>query len=259
MWIYAWNEASVGARGLADGLGVRRIRHENSKFVGKPNRKVLNWGASRLPDTVSVCQVINPALAVLRASNKLTFFQTMSVEEGPRVPKWTDDPTDAVDWHNKGIEVVGRRTVNGHSGEGIVFFSDVPNINELLSFPLYTQYKKKSEEFRVHIVRGQVIDVQKKLLRVTDDEGNRIDPKEIDFRVRNLANGFVFGRNDITVHDDVLEQANRAFRLSGLDFGAVDVIWNDHEKQAYVLEINTAPGLQGTTLENYVTAFKQLM
>lgn len=257
MWIYAWNEASAGAKALADGLDAKRIRHTESKFRGRPNRTVLNWGASRLPEETAVCRVLNPALPVLRASNKLMFFQTMSVPGGPRVPEWTTDPTDALDWHNKGHEVVGRRTVTGHSGEGIVFFSE-NDIDDLMSLPLYTKYKKKKEEFRVHFVRGKVVDVQKKLLRTTDDAGNKIDPKTIDFRVRNLSNGFVFGRNDIRVHDDVIEQATKAFNLSGLDFGAIDVIFSKNEQKAYVLEINTAPGLQGTTLTNYINELRKI-
>jgi len=41
----------------------------------------------------------------------------------------------------------------------------------------------------------------------------------------------------------------------GLDFGAVDIIYNEHENQYYVLEVNTAPGLEGTTVEKYAEAF----
>ena len=40
-----------------------------------------------------------------------------------------------------------------------------------------------------------------------------------------------------------------------LQFGAVDIIWNEKENKCYVLEINTAPGLVGTTLTKYTEAF----
>ncbi|MNY81884.1 hypothetical protein D3C86_2236870 [compost metagenome] len=49
-----------------------------------------------------------------------------------------------------------------------------------------------------------------------------------------------------------------AVNALGLDFGAADVIWNDHRKQAFVLEVNTAPGLTGTTLEKYAKALKEI-
>jgi glutathione synthase/RimK-type ligase-like ATP-grasp enzyme len=41
----------------------------------------------------------------------------------------------------------------------------------------------------------------------------------------------------------------------GLDFGAVDVIEN--KKGSWILEVNTAPGLEGQTLEVYRSAFEQ--
>ena len=46
--------------------------------------------------------------------------------------------------------------------------------------------------------------------------------------------------------------------LSGLTFGAIDVIWNEHQQKAFVLEINTAPGIEGTTVEKYAAKFRNL-
>jgi D-alanine-D-alanine ligase-like ATP-grasp enzyme len=57
---------------------------------------------------------------------------------------------------------------------------------------------------------------------------------------------------------DVRAQAFKAMASSALDFVAVDVVWNEHEKQAYVLEINTAPGLEGATVESYARKFTEL-
>jgi D-alanine-D-alanine ligase-like ATP-grasp enzyme len=42
---------------------------------------------------------------------------------------------------------------------------------------------------------------------------------------------------------------------TGLDFGAVDVIWNAQKEKPYVLEINTAPGLEGQTIADYAAFF----
>jgi hypothetical protein len=44
-----------------------------------------------------------------------------------------------------------------------------------------------------------------------------------------------------------------------LDFGAVDLIWNENQNVVYVLEVNTAPGMEGTTLENYCDAFSNAL
>lgn len=259
-YVYAWHPNSQGAAGLAKGLGIRRIRHEDSRFQGGPRHTVINWGAAQPPQSVLVSTVVNNPQAIARCANKLTFFQTMSASQNaPRLPEWTSDAAEALRWHKAGEQVVARTVLNGHSGKGIVFLSEANDLGKALNAPLFTKYKKKLEEFRIHIIRGRVVDQQKKLLRQTDDNGQPIDKDKIDFRVRNLANGFIFARNDIDVHPDVVTQAQRAMAASGLDFGAVDVIWNDHEGKAYVLEINTAPGLQGTTLDNYVAAFKEIL
>jgi D-alanine-D-alanine ligase-like ATP-grasp enzyme len=41
----------------------------------------------------------------------------------------------------------------------------------------------------------------------------------------------------------------------GLDFGAVDMIYNAKRNTYYVLEVNTACGLAGETLNKYVEVF----
>ena len=54
----------------------------------------------------------------------------------------------------------------------------------------------------------------------------------------------------------ISEQAIKAVETLGLDFGAVDLIL--HNDTPYVLEVNTAPGLQvDNRLEAYVRAFKE--
>ena len=67
--------------------------------------------------------------------------------------------------------------------------------------------------------------------------------------IKNLDNGWVFCRTGISLPDDARNQAIAAVRSLGLDFGAVDVLYREREDKAFVLEVNTAPGLEGTTLE----------
>ena len=40
----------------------------------------------------------------------------------------------------------------------------------------------------------------------------------------------------------------------GLEFGAVDIIYNDKSKKLFVLEVNTAPGIEGATVTKYKDA-----
>lgn len=259
LFLYPWHAKSRSVDALREALGddVRIILLRNSSFKGSKSKKVINWGAAKLPEEVASATVINKPEAITQAGNKLKFFELIKNSREPaRVPDWTTDTATAIKWSTKG-EVLARTSLTSSGGSDIVFSSS--GIDALfLSGKLFTRYIKKAAEFRVHIVFGDVIDVQKKVLRATDDAGQPIDPKTIDFRIRNHRNGFIFQRNNIQVPEDVVLQARRAMAATSLDFGAVDVIWNEHEKQAYVLEVNTAPGLEGTTVENYARKFREL-
>jgi D-alanine-D-alanine ligase-like ATP-grasp enzyme len=87
----------------------------------------------------------------------------------------------------------------------------------------------------------------------------RHDHDNPNWQVRNHANGFIYARSDVNPPAAVLDAAKKALAATGLDFGAVDVIWNQHAGRAFVLEINTAPGLEGTTVEEYKEFFKRDM
>lgn len=249
MFIFAHNENSEGAKELARAIGAKRIKHEGSAFKGATKKVVINWGSHNLSEEILKSRVLNPVEAVRRVANKLSYFEHLRGTD-VRVPEWTTSSDTAIGWVAEGRVVVARTVLNGHSGNGIQFMEQ-SDPNSFVNAPLYVAYVKKKDEYRIHFVGENLIDIQRKALR---SDMNRDDA---NWRVRNLQNGFVFVRNDVNPPDDVLEQARRAARTSGLDFGAIDLIYNERENQAYVLEINTAPGLVGTTVENYANALKE--
>lgn len=249
MFVYPYKAGSNSARDLARALGVKRISHTNSRFRGRPEKVVINWGASGVPEEVAKCTIINNPDAVSRASDKLQFFQNAEC----RKPEWFTHTQVASEFgEENGVTIVVRHVLNGHSGEGI----ELVEPGEYMPHaPLYTEYVPKKQEYRVHVFRGQVIDVQRKARR------RDVPDEQVNWKVRNNANGFIFARNGDALGDvpeDVLQQATLAVDSLGLDFGAADVIYNDRLSQAFVLEVNTAPGLEGTTIESYVRAFTNL-
>lgn len=256
LYIYPWDERSNGAREIKDALKIRRILHRNSKFQGTKDTTVINWGATTVPTEVMKCRIINHPSIAEKNADKLLFFHQMETNKGGRIPEWTTKKDVVGDWISKGKTVVARTKTRAKSGAGIVFFEDLQNF---VSAPLFTVYVPKKEEYRVHFAFDEMIDIQQKVLRKTDDSGNPIDPKKVDWRVRNAKNGFIFIRNNLHTPTDVVDQAMQCAKASGLDFGAVDVVWNEKTNKAYVLEINTAPGIEGTTIESYVTAFRKAL
>lgn len=236
------SRASKGARALAKVLGGKRIRDGNITGFNTQADTVINWG-----DSHCVLPSLNLSHSVHQAANKLLTFIVFSAADVP-IPAFAQRRED-VTW--QGSTVV-RHKLTGHSGEGIEICS-CPT-SELPDAPLYVQYIKKQDEYRIHVGRRgdeiTSISIQRKARRHDTPDS------EVNWQVRNHSNGFVFVRSGVNPPQAVMDAAKQALVASGLDFGAVDVIYNKAEKKAYVLEINTAPGLEGTTLVDYANFFR---
>lgn len=250
-YIYSHNPHSEGAKVLAEALEIKRIKHGNSKFRGSQLKRVINWGSSKLPDQVAACQILNKPEAIRNASNKLKSFELFQ-EKGVSIPPFftTKEQASAYLRENPDRSVVCRTVLAGHSGVGIVIAgSDA----DLVAAPLYTAYVKKQEEYRYHVFMGKVVDIQRKARKMD------VPAEQVNWQVRNLDGGFIFAREGVVENEVASQNAIMAVEALGLDFGAVDLIWNKKEDKYYVLEVNSAPGLSGSTLEGYAKRFKEMV
>lgn len=246
MKIYSYNNRSASALSLCAALGVKRIKHEGKDISFKES--VINWGASKFAPRVKQIgngKLLNSPGSVAKAANKLSAFKALG--EGVSTPKWTESPEEAATWLAAGVTVVCRTILNGHSGNGIVLCK---GDDILPAAPLYTRYIKKDQEYRIHVHAGEVFFVQRK----ARDKG--VADADVNWLVRNHHNGFIYANKDVDVSDIAKAQAIMACAALGLDFGAVDVV-HGRDDVFYVLEVNTAPGLAGTTLEKYVEQFRR--
>jgi glutathione synthase/RimK-type ligase-like ATP-grasp enzyme len=232
--VYPYKPGSASAKALAGALEGKVLKHVGSKYRPKRGDVVINWGSSAVPG-FAPATTLNPD--VTKAGDKLSSFQGLDAA-GVRVPKFVTTRAEA---ERLDFPVVCRTKLRGHSGDGIVV---AEKQDELVAAPLYTQYVKKKDEYRVHVLRGGVFFIQRK--------ARKLDVEEPNWRIRNLAGGFVFAEVAANeVPKDVLDQARAAIVALGLDFGGVDVMWNEREGVAYVLEINTACGLEDRTAAKY--------
>lgn len=257
MIIYPYKNGSESAKALADALGVLQIKKEGSKFKGSSKKLVINWGNSMSTEEVDKCLVLNKPEAVAICIDKLRFFNHVKAinDEGTdryaEIPVFTTNKGTAQEWCAGGTKIVCRTILNGHSGQGIVI-ANTPD--QVVDAPLYVEYRPKKSEYRVHILHDRVVDVQRKA------RDHDVPEDRVNWQIRNHQFGFVFVR-DIEpeiLPRGVLTNALEAVRICGLDFGAVDVIYNEHRNRSTVLEINTAPGLTGTTLDGYKERFEQI-
>jgi len=223
------------------GHNAKLIALSNSKYRQSPDDLVINWGCAGADGLNRDAQI---------ATDKRLTFNILADNGCIPCPDFTSSAEEARVWLDEGSSVVCRTLTKASSGRGIVI-ADTPE--ELVSAPLYTRYIKKREEYRVHVFDGRVIDVQRKARRLETDS------VDVNWRVRTADNGFVFVRQEVTLPETVHEMCISTINALGLAFGAVDVIWNEKQNAYYVLEVNTAPGLEGTTVINYADAIERML
>jgi len=239
---------SQSAKRLAEQLQLLRVWPK--KWKPKQKDLVINWGNSKIPAKWlgRDCIWLNHPLYVSWSCNKLTTLKKLQ-EAGVSIPPFTEDVGIAHDWIEEGETVLARTLLRSHSGKGIHIITDH---GSMVDAPLYTKYMKKKDEYRVHIFDGNIIDVQQKK-QSKEAVGNT------HFQVRNHGNGWVYCRDGIDPPQIVLDESVKAITAIGLDFGCVDIGYNEYYHQAVVYEVNSAAGLFGTTLNKYVDEFQRVI
>ena len=249
MKIYPYNPHSKSAKALAQALGIKRIKHEG-KHINCGI--VINWGTSsdNFRRRLTCEEILNFPDCVRIAANKLKTFKALAGHVP--IPDFTEERQEALQWLGEGFTVVSRTILNGHSGQG-VFIKAPEDQGVLQEAPLYVKYIKKTQEYRLHVFRDKVFFVQRKARNkdVPDDK--------VNWKVRNHGNGFIYAHKDVDVPEEAKQAGITAVWALGLDFGAVDMIYSKQEDKFYVLEVNTACGLEGTTLDKYVEVFKEFV
>lgn len=246
--IYRGDRLSESAFALRDSLREAGVA-ANVNSLGQTRsyrRRVINWGTT-YPNLQGRGRTLNLPGNVADSINKLVALTKLK-EEGVSVPAFSTHidnltRTDSI--------VLARTVLRGSGGDGIVVLRQD---DDPVDAPLYVQYVPKIAEFRIHVVAGKAIFAQQKRKK------NGVEQDKNQKLIRNFDNGWVFCPVDVThcTLNHVVVQAIASVAALGLDFGAVDVIVGKDTK-AYVLEVNTAPGLESPQLKAaYANAFKEL-
>jgi glutathione synthase/RimK-type ligase-like ATP-grasp enzyme len=251
--IYPYNLGSRSARALSTNLvdhRSKRVRPDGRYKHNWNTHAIINWGSSEEPDWKRDERSrlwLNPATVVARATDKVQCLQILK-DAGISVPDFTTSRQTAENWCQQGNIVYCRTMTRASGGKGIVLAT---SLRSIVNAPLYTKQLAIKGEYRVHVFNGEVIDYQKKRKRE-----EAIENGDIAEDIRNINNGWVYCRNNLTRLEDNETYAIRATRALGLNFGAVDII-RDINRRSYILEVNTAPGLEGLTLVNYTNAIRK--
>ena len=250
--IFGYKMYSRGAQALAEELGAKQILHEGSHYKGSRDKVVINYGSTNIPPNVMKSYVANKPTSVANCVDKAKFFAHLyEMEAAVNTPEWTNDPATAKTWIEKNQVLLARTILNGHSGQGIKILRKGV---DFVKAPLYTVYIPKQYEYRVHVLDGEVIDIQRKVLQ------KQAELNEEEKKIRSHGNGWIFSRDPNLLNipcAKIEEQARAVVQGMDLQFGAVDLIWSKKLQECYVLEVNTAPGLEGASVGIYGNAFKK--
>jgi glutathione synthase/RimK-type ligase-like ATP-grasp enzyme len=195
------------------------------------------------------------------------------------------------------LPVIGR--TNYHQGGANFFtcltkthVSDVINVlNTKLNKRGYFQnYIDVAEEYRLHIVLDELIYAVKKkrrsnlteayveqqsdkIKRMAEKKGVELNEDTIKFAleyqgkkiagsdniVRSNTRGWKFSSIKLeNVPHDLIVESIKSLKALDLEFGAVDCVI-DTDGKTWIIEVNTGPGLEGTSFKKYVETFTKVI
>jgi hypothetical protein len=167
--------------------------------------------------------------------NKYTQFE-MLLRAGVRTPKFFNRaaiPQNFAGWQ---FPLFGRNLAH-REGKDICLAlqpEDIP-LRFAAGIDFFTEFVPRQTEIRVWIYRRRHLASYQKVMR---------HPQQYRYYGCSYRNGFAFElMNAAAINRDAVDQAAKAVDALGLDFGAVDVMIGK-DGNAYVLEINTAPGVE---------------
>ena len=213
-------------------------------YVAESNERIINWGnsgyqANRRPRATNV-NYFNSASAVARSINKIHFFECLEKAK-LSIPDWTTDIAVARSWLDK-HKVFCRTQIAGRDGKGIVVASKP---SDLVKAPLYTKLVPSTREYRVFVFHSQAI---YNLTKMSKPNANLSMP------ARTRENGWFYSMHQpVPVKAQALAVA--VCEVLGLDFCAVDILFNAKTDKFTVLESNSAPGTRPSSRAVLIDAF----
>jgi hypothetical protein len=269
--IASWNNGTA-AKALAEALDAKLMKKDSSAPIPRSVTHIINLGLGTESEgaqriffgCTQAMRVVNNLTSVAVAQSKVRTFQRIRERNARILPlHWFNAEDANYCCLVGGLTVVARTHDRGSSGSGIVVLTpDEARVGRgLPAAQLYTKAINKRREYRVHVgnLNGRMvtIDVTRKIRRPGVDDTNR------PF-IWNHDNEFIFVRDGVnpdTIPQSLIARAQVAVQDLGLQFGAVDIIVERGgtllDANCYVLEVNTSPGMEGTTLARYVEFFQK--
>ena len=241
--ILSYKASSKSARYLTQHLEGRLITRRETI---PPNECIINWGGGIFSSNNWNPEWLNHPAKIANAVEKIKAFQLFAGADVPH-PAWTFHGSVAKQWLENGYTVLARQTSTGMMGQGISLLNNPRQAVPSAEF--YSKHVKHDEEYRIHVFRGLLVNIGKKVpLRPNANMMVRnADERDWDFRHVEEA------------PFEVIQAGLAAVQALGLDFGGADVGYRRQDRKAYVFEVNSAPGTGHNTITSYARVFNRYL
>ena len=257
-----------------------------------PKKIVIGWGAKTKENTrFTNSIVLNHPDKIRDNRNKFATLQMLK-KAGVKVADFVsaESVAKSLDAAKNSITLplVGRTNFH-QGGKGFWLCLTKHQVNDAIQkgAQYFQSYLSIKDEFRLHIFGDKLLYAVKKVQRENMTEAfkeqhgekiaaqaekgkKQLDKDTVNFVLEKLAprvqpdpdmivrsnmRGWKFSHIK-NVDGALKEEAVKALRAIGLDFGAVDCCI-DEEGKPWIIEVNSGPGLEGTSFQAYVDAFKE--
>lgn len=280
---YMWYSPATDVTGkiLADKLGCDS---GTKKPTGKYDT-VICWG-TKTKDVINLANanIFNHPNNIKTNRNKFSALKKMK-EAGCKVAPFSENK------NNMEFPIIGRTKYHqGGAGFWLCLNDDQVVKASAEGAQYFQNYINIKDEYRLHVVGGKVIYAVKKVARTNlkdafvnhytnyvtnyaEKNDVNIDAKLLEFTLRRLARkmatsvdmivrsnarGWKFSSVNIpNLNADLKKQAIKAVESLGLNYGAVDCCTT--ADGSFIIECNTGPGLEGSSLNAWVTALIDLV
>ncbi len=286
--VYVWYSPATDVTGKKIQANLDATGGTNKPPTDK--KTVICWGTKTKEAVVlKNDKVLNHPDNIRTNRNKLLSLEAFQ-KEGCNVAPFTDDFKKA---DSKGLEYpLIARTKYHQGGAGFWLCLNAAQMAQAANEG--AQYIQKfieiKDEYRLHVVEGKVVYAVKKVMRnnhkeaftnhYTEHVENFAKKQKIDLDkatvdvimdrmsrkfatgsdmvVRSNTRGWKFSKLDITkLNKDLVNESVKALKALKLNYGAVDCCIGSDNKP-YIIECNTGPGLEGSSLEAWSAALKNL-
>jgi glutathione synthase/RimK-type ligase-like ATP-grasp enzyme len=289
--IWYSSATDITGQNLADALnangGKRKPRNLTSDDI------VIGWG-TKTDEAADMgrAKVLNHPDQIRANRNKYVTLQTLlgdrNVRSGIAAFCTAQDVVQSLDARRATMKLplIGRTNYH-QGGKGLWICLTKDQVSRAIDdgAQYFQNYMDIKNEYRLHVAFGNIIYAQKKIENAS--EASWIAQRKE--KIENYAQKNNVDLNDVTVDyvlsrlvkeavlpDRIVRSNKKGWKFSGvalgniasslkdlavasvtavgLDFGAVDCAIGTDENP-YIIEINSGPGLQGTSLEKYTEAF----